>query len=621
MKQNSGEQFLHQKDSKLHTSEAVEHELERKKRAGEEVSQKPAEKISDWLKVIEKTHTGHREDPGVLERIKQYYHKEHVIKEEDIPESYYETQKRLAREQGHGDIEITKEMRDQLSEVILSDQKSTLDNWVEYFSSSDSDSYPMWAKYWAFTNMLKLSTFDKEKHSFGKRDKNTVAPFPDINREALAYVVDAIIKKANKENIPATENNPKLKQLLEGASFGKLYAYAIENITPTEENELLNTKGEWKKYDQGSDHMPLVQSLQGHGTGWCTAGESTARKQLEGGGFHVYYSYDKEGKSTIPRVAIRMQGNKIGEVRGIAKEQNLDSYINDIVDEKMEEFPDGELYQKKSANMKRLTEIGKRNSEEKELTKEDLRFLYEIDNKIEGFGYQKDPRIQEIIDQRDLKKDTSIFFDCEPNQIAHKQEEINKNTKVYIGPLFKGIFQTDIEHIGTSFPEGMIEKMKIEIGGKSKKELVKELEENEINIFNYARDMINNKDFTISKRQEHLDLVRLKLGSLGFPKNKHFIMNEIYKRIQELGLELCPAETGPNLRLQNSTFDLIFIGMEQIAGCGDGLGVFDLSGGVGGGLSLGDGWTPPSFRWHDDSEFVFRRSPSTTTKLSTGQAS
>ncbi|MBU0649126.1 hypothetical protein KJ969_03465 [Patescibacteria group bacterium] len=141
-----GEQFLHQREPQLHISKPVEWEKGEKKTRGEKVTQKPAEKIADWLKVIEKTHMGHRDDPRVLERIKKQYHKEHVIKPEDIPQSYYENQRRLAREQGHGDIEITHEMKDQLSEVIISDQESTLDNWVDYLSSEDSDSFPTWSK-------------------------------------------------------------------------------------------------------------------------------------------------------------------------------------------------------------------------------------------------------------------------------------------------------------------------------------------------------------------------------------------------------------------------------------------------------------------------------------------
>jgi hypothetical protein len=101
-------------------------------------------------------------------------------------------------------------MREQLAEVIISDQESTLDNWVDYLSSDDA-TYPDWLKYYAFRSVISLSTYDKEKHQFGKRvfpkkdpgtqkltNEPTVAPFPDLNREALAYVLDAIEKKQAK---------------------------------------------------------------------------------------------------------------------------------------------------------------------------------------------------------------------------------------------------------------------------------------------------------------------------------------------------------------------------------------------------------------------------------------
>ena len=44
-----GAQFLHQKDSKLHTSPPVESTQERLKARGEDTSQKPADKIDAYL--------------------------------------------------------------------------------------------------------------------------------------------------------------------------------------------------------------------------------------------------------------------------------------------------------------------------------------------------------------------------------------------------------------------------------------------------------------------------------------------------------------------------------------------------------------------------------------------
>jgi hypothetical protein len=436
-----GGAFLHQKDSKLHTSKYVEHEQERRKRTGELTSSKPADKINDFMEVLEKIHLGHKDKKAsvrikILDRIKDYYHKEYVIKENDVPESYFDNQRRILREQGHGNVNFTKKERGDSIEVLQNDQRSTLDNWINYFTSTDSDSFPMWAKYWAFNGMTKLSTYDKEKHKFNIRDKGTVAPFVDLNREALAYTIDSIIKKAKGENIALEQEDPEFKKLLNGANFGKLYAYAIEKVTPAKENELENTKGEWIKYNKGSDHMPLVKSLQGHGTGWCTAGENTAQKHLQGGDFYVYYSYDENKKPTIPRVAIRMKGHQINEVRGIAKDQNLDPYINDVVTEKLNEFPDGELYQKKVEDMKRLTEIDNKSKSGQELNKDDLRFLYEIDSEIKGFGYEKDPRIQEIQQKRDKKEDISIAIDCKKEEISlTKEEALSGNIKYHYGDL------------------------------------------------------------------------------------------------------------------------------------------------------------------------------------------
>jgi len=287
--------------------------------------------------------------------------------------------------------------------------------------------------------MLKLSTYDKEKHVFTKRGKDTVAPFTDLNREALAYVIDAIVKNVEKENIPVDAQDPEFKKLLQGSNFGKLYAWAIEKVTPAEENELLTTTGEWIKYDKGSDHVPLVESLQGHGTGWCTAAESTAKSQLEKGDFYVYYSHDKQGSPTIPRIAIRMQDQEIGEVRGVAHEQNLDPYIADtnILDEKLAEFGnEGNKYKKKSADMKRLTNIETKNKEGEELSKDDLGFLYEFDEKIEGFGNKKDPRIKEIIEGRDIKKDISFLTGFSEEEISTTKEEALKGgIKFHYGNL------------------------------------------------------------------------------------------------------------------------------------------------------------------------------------------
>jgi len=45
-----------------------------------------------------------------------------------------------------------------------------------------------------------------------------------------------------------------------------------------------------------------------------------------------------------------------------------------------------------------------------ELSKEELNFLYETKEEIIGFGYDEDPRIQEIIKERDVINDYNEIF-------------------------------------------------------------------------------------------------------------------------------------------------------------------------------------------------------------------
>jgi hypothetical protein len=169
--ENFGAQFLHKDNQKLHTSLPVEHEKARRRKIGEKTSEKPAQKITDWLDVIEKTHMGHKNNPEVLERIKTFYHKEYVIKQENIPERAFLLEQEIARKQGHGTIEITDDFKEQKTKEIIGNQEKSLDKWIDYLSSSDA-MYPMWAKYWAFNSILKMGRLEKKRRQRNKNRKS-----------------------------------------------------------------------------------------------------------------------------------------------------------------------------------------------------------------------------------------------------------------------------------------------------------------------------------------------------------------------------------------------------------------------------------------------------------------
>lgn len=451
--------FLKQKYD-LHNAPEVESAAQRtEERTGEKVPQNPEAQIQNYLdrfkEIIE------RKDPNEQERgieaLKTVLHDKFVIKPEEIPESSFLLEQRIAREQGYGDVEITEEFKERKTEQIISNQTQSLDKWIDYLSSNDAQ-YPDWAKYWTFRSILEMGKFQKEEDGegketarFQKRTKDTVASFPPLNPRALAMTIGALRSKLEEKTKPKKErkpienksvklNNQEFQDLLSSESFSKIYAQFLIEMPEYSTKGLQETRGKWVKYPKESDPTPLVKSLDGHPLEWCTANFDTAQSQLQGGDFYVYYSLNESGKAVIPRLAIRMQGDQIGEdPRGIAPDQNLDPYIGDVLEKKLKEFgPEGDVYKKKSADMKLLTEIEKKtlrqsSGQARPLTKEELIFLYEIDSPIEGFGYQRDPRIEEVRKTRNPKEDAPVVFECDPSEIAYDQKDINENTRAYIG--------------------------------------------------------------------------------------------------------------------------------------------------------------------------------------------
>lgn len=127
-----------------------------------------------------------------------------------------------------------------------------------------------------------------------------------------------------------------------------------------------------------------------------------------------------------------MEEDRIGEVRGILPHQQMEPQMNEILQKKLWEFgPEADKYRKKSEDMKLLTALEKKTTEGQVLSKDELIFLYEINSSIEGFGYQKDPRIEELREVRNRQEDIKVMCDCPPEKIAADFTDIKETTMVY----------------------------------------------------------------------------------------------------------------------------------------------------------------------------------------------
>ncbi len=559
---------LHLKNPELQTSPEVKNAVIRNERDGEKIKDNPTDRIESYMDRLENVFLN--EDESIRKRNLEVYrdkiYDKLIIKKENFPESYFELQKKIARERGEQVDEIPQSVRDQMIEISIADQKASLDSWMNYLTSEDAV-YPTWFKYYVWKNITKLSQFDKERGEFKKRTDTTVAPFPDIYREPLAQIAD-LYEKVKEDN--KTLKDEEIKEAF-SKKFPSLYAELIQKSMEQSMENREQIEGEWTKYNQGnnSDASKLFESLEGRGTGWCTAGKSTAETQIKQGDFYVYYTKNANGEPTQPRLAIRMNGtNKIGEVRGVLPHQNIEPIMQETLDTKLVEFgSEADSYKKKSNDMKQLTIIDEKVKENKELNKKELIFLYQTENKIESFGYDTDPRIQEILSTRDKNEDALVIFECTKEEIATNISEINENTKAYIGawtPTIAKQIPENINHLYESFPDNKIFRKTIELSTKKPEQYTKEITDKGMQITDYTKDLLSKVETL--KNNENINLVSFSVASLGFPNGA--TLQEIYNKANELGLDLCPPQVGPEIRLSYTdqpNGDYLVIAMNSIA--------------------------------------------------------
>lgn len=88
----------------------------------------------------------------------------------------------------------------------------------------------------------------------------------------------------------------------------------------------------------------------------------------------------------------------------------------------------------------------------------------------------------------------------------------------------------------------------VRIGGMGKSELLAELQRNGIQLNDYARILFAHSGFTTASATSDVATVELAVRNLGYARGA--TIAQLHERAIDLGLELCPLELGPHLRLQ-----------------------------------------------------------------------
>lgn len=87
----------------------------------------------------------------------------------------------------------------------------------------------------------------------------------------------------------------------------------------------------------------------------------------------------------------------------------------------------------------------------------------------------------------------------------------------------------------------------VEVGGLTKSQLIDKMHQQNILMNELGKKLFADDNFTTTVDPYVFKTVELSLRDLGLPEGGTLV--EIYRRANQLGLELCPLELGPYLRL------------------------------------------------------------------------
>jgi len=111
--------------------------------------------------------------------------------------------------------------------------------------------------------------------------------------------------------------------------------------------------------------------------------------------------------------------------------------------------------------------------------------------------------------------------------------------------------------------------IKLGTGPKTADDLRHALRDGNLRLSDRTSDILGKPAFTVATEETEVDLIKVSVAELGFEQGAR--REKIYERAKNLDLELCPAEVGPQLRLQHKdqpNGEWLLIGMEPIIDSG-----------------------------------------------------
>jgi len=245
-----------------------------------------------------------------------------------------------------------------------------------------------------------------------------------------------------------------------------------------------------------------------------------------------------------------------------------------------------------------------------------------IEKEITLTTLEKINKTQELLQQ--LKEQENLWQELsEEEKNAYKSlSPEEKNEYLKLNSEEKD-FYLNYPQLRDKLLEKKIELFNMTIGEKTLEQIQTELDERgkiedydntkQITVRSIAQELLDHSDFKISKEKKDIKLIKLSVADLGFSDGASF--KEIIDKGKEMGLDICPAEAGPLLRLDYEKLrgydqpkrEYIIVAMDTISASNGDCRVFEVSRYDTGQRYLSFCWANPGICFDSAYDFLFVR--------------
>lgn len=289
--------------------------------------------------------------------------------------------------------------------------------------------------------------------------QNDIVTYKKIYFTMLKYYYVRNRKVANNENLQeyvafiASEIQELLEQeeLIEfylEFDYGK-YEEDAKYLSPSE-IELLNnlsnvdnpktygSEGIWVSYNF-AEFCQLKPTLMRYTNHWIKFFNSELYKKYT---FDIYYSIDKEGNYTLPRLCIISSNNNIKEV---LSRNNIDTAfleLYEVLDNKLKQYNNPKQAKTDIPVMEKYYVISNKIDQNINLSPEEIELIYELKSPSNSLVLGTTPKHK--IDQRlNTKKVLAQYFHCQEAEVATNYKEVTPITIVSTSTVFYKYCQTE----------------------------------------------------------------------------------------------------------------------------------------------------------------------------------